>query len=177
MFQDKLTLCPGCGLRSKASDGATDPAYNASPECLRLLHELTFYTLGRQDPFFVHQVLVDTYAAQHATPEAKPIKLAFALAGLWSMYERGFTGRQDQLLHIEMANKSKQWPRFTIPKNRGTVTIADVLAVEPGEARDEAIKTWGRDVWNAWKKEHKHVEEMLTQLALPTSHTSPDATL
>ena len=63
--------CPGCGSRSSAlSDEASNPQVNASPECQRLCHELSLYTLSHGDAFFIHQVAVDAYAAQHAGPSS-----------------------------------------------------------------------------------------------------------
>jgi hypothetical protein len=64
---DVFVACPGCGLRLSRSDNeVTNPKVNASAECQRLCHELSLYTLSHGDAFFIHQVAVDAYAAQHA---------------------------------------------------------------------------------------------------------------
>ena len=44
-------------------------------------HELCYYTLAHRDPSFIHQHVVDAFAAQHADEKTKPIKLTFALVG------------------------------------------------------------------------------------------------
>src|SRR5690348_4591092 len=68
----------------------TDPAFNDQ----EAYHELACYTLVHSDPAFIHQFIVDAYAAQHANAHSKPISVAFALAGLYLHLERGYSGRQ-----------------------------------------------------------------------------------
>lgn len=46
-------------------------------------HEFTCYTLAHRDPAFLHQHVVDAFAAQHADDSTKPITLVFALVGLY----------------------------------------------------------------------------------------------
>lgn len=43
-------------------------------------HEVCAYTLTRGDPTFIHQHVVDAWAAQNAGPKSKPIGVFFALA-------------------------------------------------------------------------------------------------
>ena len=52
--------------------------------------------LSHGDAFFIHQVAVDAYAAQHAGPASKTITIAFALIGLCLLLERGYTGKAVQ---------------------------------------------------------------------------------
>jgi hypothetical protein len=44
--------------------------------------ELSHYTLTHPDPEFIHQYVVDAFAAQHAHPRTKAIALTFALVAL-----------------------------------------------------------------------------------------------
>ncbi len=152
--------CPGCGARLPVSDAFPDARYNASAECWQLYGELTAYTLTRGYDTFIHQLLVDTYGAQHPVEGGPPIGLAFALIGLYLTYERGYTGRQVQHMHMLLAQRSKTWPRFTPPSDRGLLTVADVLRAGPGEERDELLRRWGRSVWNAWAPEHERVRSL-----------------
>src|SRR4051812_11952273 len=112
--------------------------------------ELSLYTLQHKDPSFIHQYIVDAYAAQHADENTKPITITFALAGLYLHIEKNYSGREVQLAHMEMAKKKKTWPTFSFPLERGDVTVDDVLKSEPGPARDEMIKKWSISVWEAW---------------------------
>ena len=120
-------------------------------------YELACYTLVHPDPLFIHQHIVDAYAAQHADAHSKPISIAFALAGLYLYLERGHSGRQVQQAHMQLARKKHPWPRFTLPTDRGTMTVADVLRADPGDARDEAIRQWAASVWEAWSASHDQV--------------------
>jgi hypothetical protein len=75
--------CPGCRL--KLPDYHLNPPVrvNASGECLQLFSDLRGYTVGKQDPGFIHQRVVDTCAAQHAGGPTRTITVAFGLIGLY----------------------------------------------------------------------------------------------
>ena len=118
-------------------------------------NELAFYTLAHSDPRFIHQNIVDAFAAQTATEQDKPIKITFALIGLYLCIEKGQTGRQAQLAHMRLAKYRKEWPRFTPPAERGEIRVADVLAAEPGTERDAMIRKWCQAVWAAWADAHE----------------------
>jgi len=156
-----LTVCPGCGLQRPTLNLERDPKANASGECRSLMNELSYYTLAHGDPAFIHQHLVDAYGAQHARQSKSTIGAAFALAGLYLAIERGFTGRQVQKMHVRMARTSKQWPFFEPPDDVGPLTVADVLAVQPGPRRDQELMRWCGSVWAAWSSEHGRVSEMV----------------
>lgn len=155
------TVCPGCGLTVPAIDGVLDPNVSASAECRQRCYELTFYTLQRGDPFFIHQVLVDAYGAQHYKHGAPTIGLAFALIGLCLLLEHDYTGKEVQDAHIRLAKLNKTWPLFAVPKHRGKLTVADALAEVPGEKRDAAIIAWASTVWSAYGAEHENVRAVL----------------
>jgi hypothetical protein len=127
--------------------------------------ELSAYTLSLQDSWFIHQLVVDTYAASHVTPEQKPISINFALIGLYLVYEKGFTGRQVQRVHMNLANKRKSWVKFDSPTQTWPITVEDVLKAPEGEKRNEMIKKWGKSVWEIWKGKHlKEIETLIKPL-------------
>lgn len=123
--------------------------------------ELQCYTLARGDITFIHQHVVDAWAAQHADSSTKPIGLAFALMGLYLHVERGFTGRQVQRAHMALSRRSRSWPSFPFPRERGTMTATQVMAAPPGPERDQAIDAWCESVWNAFGESHAAVAELL----------------
>ena len=53
-----------------------------SPEVQAARDELSAYTLTHGDPDFIHQHVVDAFAAQHAAAKSSAIGVAFALIGL-----------------------------------------------------------------------------------------------
>jgi hypothetical protein len=124
-------------------------------------HELCGYTLTLGDPAFIHQHVVDAFAAQNADEQTKPITLAFALIGLYLHLEKQFSGREVQHAHQLLARKKRTWPLFSLPSERGTVTAADVLAVPKGPARADAIDQWCAEVWKAFQANHQIVKELV----------------
>lgn len=126
-----------------------------------LYHNLSYYTLTHTEPGFIHQLIVDAYGAQRATAKTKPIRLAFALIGLYLHIEQGYTGRQVQQAHVRLARGRRTWPAFKLPEHRGDVTVSDALAAPPGVERDAAIEKWCRSVWNAYRESHGQVAALL----------------
>jgi hypothetical protein len=123
--------------------------------------ELSFYTLAHGDPQFIHQNAVDAFAAQLADETTKPIKIIFALVGLYLTLEHGYTGKQVQRTHMQLAARRKQWPRAELPTTRGNITVADVLQAPPGEARDQAIRAWCASVWEPYRPTRELIRQLL----------------
>ena len=114
-------------------------------------HELSYYTLAHPDrEKFVHQHVIDAFTAQNAGPDTKPIGLLYALAGLYLAVEQGYSGREVQRAHMELAKDKTDFPPLTLPSDRGALTVADVLAIPAGAARDMLILEWCAAVWSAY---------------------------
>ncbi len=126
-------------------------------------NELSAYTLTRGDEVFIHQHVVDAFAAQQADQHTRPITVAFSLAGLYLRVEKGFTGRQVQNAHRQMAREKRAWPRFTLPEHRGAVTACDVLAAPSGVERDKAIDAWCSSIWEAFSMNRDAVVALLRE--------------
>ena len=125
-----------------------------------LYNELAYYTLAHSDPGFIHQNVVDAFAAQHADESSRPIYIVFALIGLYLCVEKGFTGRQAQKAHMQLAKTRRQYPRLELPKERGAVGIRDVLAAAPGPVRDAMIQKWCVSAWDAWRDSRAQIVEL-----------------
>lgn len=131
---------------------------------LEQLSALTAWTLGLREGGFIHQHVVDAWAAQHAEENSKPISVAFALIGLYLYLEKCYSGREVQRVHMRLGQPHgrgpgrKDWPRFALPRERGLVTIADVMA-SPEAERAAAIERWCRSVWDAWRESHAAVRQ------------------
>jgi hypothetical protein len=95
---------------------------------------------------------------------SKPIYLAFGLIGLYLYLEKGYTGRQVQKAHMVLASKRKDWPRFSLPKNKGEITIKDVLEAPAGVERDLMIRKWCQSTWEAYKGVHKDIAELVESM-------------
>jgi hypothetical protein len=119
--------------------------------------ELSYYTLAHPDPSFIHQHVVDAYAAQHADESAKPIGVVFALIGLYLYVEKGFTGREVQKVHMKLASLRKHWVRPNLPTERGAITVRHVLGAAPGQPRDAMIRQWCASAWGAWNESREQI--------------------
>ncbi len=133
---------------------ATDPSK-------ALYDELSYYTLAHQDATFIHQHIVDAYAAQTANAATKPISIIFALAGLYLFVEKKFTGRQVQQIHMQMAKHKINWPLIVLPAGRANITVSEVLAAAPGQHRDAMIGKWCIAVWEAYKDKRETIIDLL----------------
>jgi hypothetical protein len=129
----------------------------------RAYDELQCYTLGHGGIEFIHQHVVDAWAAQHADEKTKPIGLTFALIGLYLHVEIGFSGRQVQRVHMKLGQRKRTWPSFSLPSERGSITARHVMAAPAGPERDRAIDSWCASVWDAFSDSHHAVEELLKQ--------------
>jgi len=127
-------------------------------------HELSFYTLALKDADFIHQHIVDAFAAQTAAEKTKDITLFFSLAGLYLFIEKKHTGKQVQQAHQLMATKTKEFVKINLPPERGVITVNDVLETPTGLKRNEMIKQWCQAVWAAYANEHNKVIKMTEQL-------------
>ena len=155
-----MSICPGCGLRLESDDQSLNDRYNASNACWQLYGKLSAFTLSLRDPDFIHQLMVDTYAAQHSGPNVKPISTTFAMIGLYLTFEKGYTGKQVQRTHIFLAKKNKEWPRFDRLKEKNALTVLDVLQSPESEYMN-MIRKWGKSVWEMWKPEHESVRKLV----------------
>ena len=123
--------------------------------------ELYVYTMGR--PRFILQHVVDAQAAQTVTADSKPIKIVFALVGLYLHLEKGFEGRPVQLAHERLGRRKREWPAIPLPANRGAVTALDVIAVPEGDERDAAIDRWCETVWHAFSASRDVIVRLLAE--------------
>jgi hypothetical protein len=128
--------------------------------------ELRCYTLTHGDPSFIHQHVVDAFTAQQANAQTKAIALTFSLVGLYLFVERKFSGRQVQRVHTELASERQNWPVFSLPLERGLITVVDVVAAPEGIARDKAIHDWCTSVWDAFHDSRPRVVGLLRQRGL-----------
>jgi hypothetical protein len=125
-----------------------------------LYNELAFYTLAHGDPAFIHQNVVDAFAAQTTGPSTKPITIVFALIGLYLHVEKGFTGKQVQRAHMQLAKYRRQWFMPALPLDRGAIRIQDVLAAAPGPKRDGLIRKWCESAWPPWSASRQQIVDL-----------------
>jgi hypothetical protein len=129
--------------------------------------ELYVYTMSRGREQFILQHVVDAQAAQTADARTKPLGLTFSLVGLYLHVERGFSGRQVQQVHMELARTKRPWPAIRLPVERGPLTPSDVLAAPAGADRDAAIDRWCASVWACYSAARPQIIELLQAARIP----------
>ncbi len=124
------------------------------------------WTLNLGDAAFVHQHVVDAFAAQHADAQTKPITLTFALVGLYLCVEKRWSGRQVQRAHMQMAGRKRPWPAFAPASTRGSVTASDVMSAPEGPERLAAVRAWCESVWGAYRESRSQVIALLAEYGI-----------
>ena len=127
---------------------------------------LYVYAMGRGRETFILQYVVDAFAAQTPLEGEKPMRLVFALVGLYLHVEKGYNGRAVQDAHIQLGRQKREWPVLTRPASRGSITPADVMAVSAGAERDRAIDEWCRSVWSAFQHTRGTIIRLLRECAI-----------
>ena len=125
-----------------------------------LYNQLAYYTLAHPDPTFIHQLVVDAFAAQNADETSKPITVVFALIGLYLHLEKGYTGKQVQRAHMQLAKRPNTWVKPAIPNERGAIQIQHVLNAAPGPPRDAMIERWCASVWECWQPSRPEIVDL-----------------
>jgi Family of unknown function (DUF5946) len=125
--------------------------------------ELCAYTIAHAEPAFIHQHVVDAWAAQNAGPDTKPVALTMALVGLYLHVEQRMNGLKVQRAHMQLAKKKREWPEFDVPAERGRLTASDVMARPEGPERDRAIHDWAVSVWRAFSGNRAAIVQLLRE--------------
>ena len=163
-MRGSMTQCPGCRLQLPDQHLDVPDRLNASGECLQAFSDLQCYTVAKQDPAFIHQHAVDSYEAQHAGGPTRNITVAFGLIGLYLALEKGYTGRQVQLVHMSIAKTRKVFPRLEPPYKPAFLTVMDVLSAGTDAEKDVMIREWMNAVWESWADQQAWVRETTDEL-------------
>jgi hypothetical protein len=123
--------------------------------------EVYVYTMGR--PGFILQHVVDAFGIQNATEDGQLIGVVFGLVGLYLHIEKQFSGHQVQEVHKKLGRTKRQWPKIQLPRERGSMTVFDVLAAPEGPERDKSIDYWCESVWNAVRDNRQAVIALLEE--------------
>jgi hypothetical protein len=123
--------------------------------------EVYVYTMGRSG--FILQHVVDAFTVQTANDDSRPMGVVFGLVGLYLHVEKQFSGRQVQRVHMELGRRKREWPRVYVPEDRGSMTVADVLATSAGLERDMAMDNWCRSVWTAFGANRQTIIDLLRE--------------
>ena len=138
--------------------------YNFPMTSQEAFDELSYYTLSHKQEEFIHQYVVDAFAAQNADEGTKTIAIVFGLVGLYLHIEKKYSGKMVQKAHMQLAKYKEKLPKIVLPKDRGEITVFDVLNTPEGDQRDEKIEDWMHSVWQAYHASYKIIDKFLTEV-------------
>ena len=157
-----MTPCPGCGAVLPGPGTSSGPRSSASDACRAVYGEVAGYELGHVAELGRwHQLLVDTYGAQHPSDTGPAIGTAFGLIGLQLALEENRSGVEVRDAHQLLATRFRDWPRFAAPVDRGRLTVVDLALAADPEAYVETLHRWASEVWSAWAGQHGAVRLLI----------------
>ena len=124
------------------------------------------YAYSMDRPCFILQHVVDAFVVQTSSEGSKRIGVVFGLAGLYLHVERQLSGRQVQEAHRMLGSRKREWPSVYLPDDRGSMTVAHVLAAYAGPERDRAIDDWCKSVWSAFSGNRQTIVALLREYQL-----------
>jgi hypothetical protein len=160
MASDAATSSCACGaVLPRCEVRATHRYIVTTPECWEKFGEVLAREYESAALFgAVHQLTVDTYAAQH--PAGQPAKsLDVHLASLCALLERGSPANRPEAVKRFVQTRAS-FPELPVPANLGPLTVADVAATSLDQHCD-MVRRWARQVWSAWSDSHPAIAAML----------------
>ena len=73
---------------------------------------------------------------------------------------------------MELGRRKREWPSIYLSEARGSMTVADVVAVPGGPERDIAIDDWCRSVWTAFGGNRQTIIALLQEYHLVLGHAT-----
>lgn len=152
--------CPGCGSVAASSGAAPPPTLDASAGCWARYGQLLARSYADPHRRGVHQLVVDSYVAQHPVAGGEPKhvrQLALCLMTLQLFVEEGHDVAHGPHLHKRMVANLPPMRALDPPGDRGATTVLDVLAAEDATDHHRLVRAWAREVWQAWDAHHDTV--------------------
>ena len=163
------SVCPGCRLEMPACIGASyDDSYNTSPECWEIFTEILGREFGNAVLFGqVHQLTVDTYAAQHAGGGHRDKSVIIHLGGLHLVLDRGLRPTAVPPLLQQLSAVVRVWPHLLPPADMSAFTVFDVALAESMEDHARLVREWAMFVWRAWSPHHQQIRDFVVEHLYP----------
>jgi hypothetical protein len=131
--------------------------------CQELMIELTVRSPDARR-LVVRRTFVDAYSLQHVETQCPwPRDLAAHLLNLCCAMEYG--GNLD--IYSGMTawlSRAKGLPELDAPRFRGQMTVIDAAAAETIDDYIDAVRKWGRCVWEAWYDHHDTVRGWIDEI-------------
>ena len=151
--------CPGCAGEFPDVDGPTHRYMTSSPGCWAAFGEVLAADYSQPSRMAFHQVVVDSYAAQHPGDGSRQAaqSVGLHLMTLCLFLEHDVDPAQGPRLHQQMIDR----PAFR-PLERTGPGALTVAHLHGGDPRKQAF-AWGRAVWDSYAPSHDVVRTWLRQ--------------
>jgi hypothetical protein len=153
------SACPGCGVVLPAVDGPRHDYIGSSAACWAKFGELLAVEFENPSYFAVHQLTVDTYAAQHpGEPSRRSTQsVTLHLITLGLTVETGAAPAAGTKLHARLTGGAPLDTWLEPPPMSGRLTVVDALDAPNAAEHRRRIEAWAADVWAAWAPHHETV--------------------
>jgi hypothetical protein len=163
------TICPGCGMIDDHAS-AIRKEMSCTEGCWdRYLAVAAFETEHLMELGRFHQLMVDTYGAQHPETPTPPIRVTYSLIGLYLSIVLGWSGFDVRNVHSRMGKPQPWWPTFRRSAERSSITAADVVLAgqqEGPSGHARLMDLWALSVWGTWASEHDNIAKFAAALHL-----------
>lgn len=155
-MSSRTDRCPGCGMMAPEGSTPVPPEYRASSGCWQRYGELLARSYDAPEHRSVHQLVVDTYVAQHPADASRRSvqQLALCLMTLDLFLEQGWDVKLGPQLHQRMMANLPELHALDPPETWTDLTVEHVLAVEDAATYRELVRAWSQQVWSRWRDHH-----------------------
>jgi hypothetical protein len=114
----------------------------------------------------LHRLTVDAYAAQHpGTEERRTIQSVWVhLLGLHLILEQGFGNDLAIKAMGALSNRSGALVWLAPPSTLGPITLTNVVDAHGASEHEDAVRSWARSVWEAWKPHHETIQTISSEM-------------
>jgi hypothetical protein len=154
-----LEVCV-CGLETPALDGPRHVYFNSTAGCWAAYGEVLAREFTTPALLPIHQLSVDSYAAQHPGGAHPDKSIDIHLVGLYLVLERRVPTTEMPGRHKHLADTVREWPHFAPPSDLGKIRADDIARAKSSEAHAQAVRAWAGSVWQAWSAHHPAIEEL-----------------
>ena len=157
-------LCPGCGSRLPALEGATHAYMLSSPACWDAFSRIMAREFSNPKLLPVHRLSVDAWAVQHPGDGSRRAiqSVGLHLARLMVQIEQGATGEAAHAAMLDFVSRKAELPELP-PRTMYQITVADVVDAVAIDDHVRAVQRWAEATWLDWADQHQFIRDWASQ--------------
>lgn len=111
----------------------------------------------------VNMITVDTHALQHSEIHGRSNNPYHLLSIHLLMQQYADNSRAQRHIMTQLLKKKDTWPELTPPptKERGELTITDIIDSHSPEEHAAKVEAWGQTVWKSWQQHHSWASQQI----------------